>query len=255
MGIVETEGIVTKEVKYGETSRIITVITKEFGKISAIANNVRTGKSRLLAGLSLFVYSDFVLYEGKGKSGSLYRINEINVKEPFKNIKESIDKMAFASYFADIINKAVGENAPDTELLRLLLNALYFLDRDGADFELLKPVFEIKTAEICGYSPSFSSCGKCGSRDNLKILDPAGGSICCERCGTLLKTGFSMNDTVRELWKYIQSTGLKKSLSVNVNSDIIDYLSTLTEKYISYQLDYEFKTLKFLKSVRDAGKV
>ena len=64
-----------------------------------------------------------------------------------------------------------------------------------------------------------------------------------------------MNDTVRELWKYIQSTGLKKSLSVNVNSDIIDYLSTLTEKYISYQLDYEFKTLKFLKSVRDAGKV
>ena len=77
MGIVETEGIVTKEVKYGETSRIITIITKDFGKISAIANNVRTGKSRLLAGLSLFVYSDFVLYEGKGKSSSLYRINEI----------------------------------------------------------------------------------------------------------------------------------------------------------------------------------
>ena len=77
LGIVETEGIVTREVKYGESSRIITLITKDYGKISAIANNVRTGKLRLLSGLSLFVYSDFVLYEGKGKSGSLYRINEM----------------------------------------------------------------------------------------------------------------------------------------------------------------------------------
>lgn len=252
MGIVETEGIITKEVKYGETSRIVTVITKEFGKISAIANNVRTGKSKLLAGLSLFVYSDFVLYEGKKKSGSLYRINEINVKEPFGAIKENIDKMAYASYFADIANKAVEENNPDTELLRLLLNTLYFLDRDGADFELLKPVFEIKTAEICGYAPSFSKCGKCGAKKNLSFLDPAGGCVCCEKCGKLLKAGFQMNDTVRELWRYIQSSGMKKSLSVDVRDDVVSYLGAITERYISYQLDYDFKTLKFLKNVINA---
>lgn len=253
MGIVETEGIVTREVKYGESSRIITLITKDYGKISAIANNVRTGKLRLLSGLSLFVYSDFVLYEGKGKQGSLYRINEINVKEPFKNIKESIDKMAFASYFADIVNKTVGENNPDVEMLRLLLNSLYFLDRDEANFELLKPVFEIKTAEICGYSPFLLECTKCGKKENITYLDPIGGCGLCESCGKLAKKVFPMNNTVRELWKYIQTSPLKKSLSVTVNKDVIDYLSSVTEKYISVQLDTEFKTLEFLKSVLSAG--
>ena len=86
MGIVRTEGIITKEVKYGDTSRIVTLITKDFGKISAKANNVRTGKAHLLSGLSLFVFSEIVLYEGKGKNG-IFRINEINVKEPFKSIR------------------------------------------------------------------------------------------------------------------------------------------------------------------------
>jgi len=253
LGIVETEGIVTKEVKYGDTSRIITLITKDYGKISAIANNVRTGKSKLLSGLSLFVYSDFVLYEGKGKSSSLYRINEINVREPFKSIKESIDKMAYASYFADVVNKIVKENNPDQEMLRLLLNVLYFIDKDAADFELLKPVFEIKTAEICGYSPDFSECGKCGSKENIIYLDPIGGSGLCENCGRLIKKPFLMNNTIRELWKYIQNAGLKNALTISVNRDVVDYLSNLTEEYIAVQLDCEFKTLKFLKSVMSIG--
>ncbi len=253
MGLVETEGIVTKEIKYGDTSRIITLITKDYGKISAIANNVRTGKSKLIMGLSLFVYSDFVLYEGKGKSGSLYRVNEINVKEPFKKIKESIDKMAYASYFADVTNKVVGENNPDTEMMRLLLNSLYFLNNDGADFSLLKPVFEIKTALLCGYAPNFLECANCGAGEDIVYLDPVGGRGCCRRCGALLKQGYSMNETVKGLWEYIQSAGLKSALSVSAKQDTIDYLSQLTEKYLSVQLDSEFKTLNFLKNVLSAG--
>lgn len=248
MGIIRTDGIITKEVKYGDTSRIVVLITKDFGKISAIANNVRTGKARLLGGLSLFTYAELVLYEGKGKNG-LYRINEINVKEPFKNLCKSIDKMAYASYFADVTNKTVTENNPDTEMLRLLLNTLYILNTDGADFELLKAAFEIKTAKLCGYAPSFSPCGKCGGSEEIAYLDPEGGCGCCRNCGALLKKPLKINNTIRSLWEYIMDSGLKQSVSVKTDKKIIDYLSRLTENYLSVQLDYEFKTLKFLKNV------
>ena len=194
------------------------------------------------------MYSEIVLYEGKGKNG-LFRINEINVKEPFKNIRESIDKMAYASYFAEVTNKTVTENNPDAELLRLLLNTLYILNTDGADFELLKAVFEIKTAQICGYAPSLFPCGKCGREDNIIYLDPVGGCGCCDRCGMLLKKSLLMNNTVRSLWEYILNSGLKQSVSVSADKEIIEYLSRTTESYLSVQLDCEFKTLKFLKNV------
>ncbi|MBQ3573434.1 MAG: recombination protein O N-terminal domain-containing protein, partial [Clostridia bacterium] len=61
MAIIDAEGIVTKETKYGDTSRILTVVTKELGKISILAGNVRKGKSGLLGATSLFSHSRFTL--------------------------------------------------------------------------------------------------------------------------------------------------------------------------------------------------
>ena len=248
MGIVRTQGVITKETKFGETSKIITLITKDFGKISAIANNVRGAKSHLLSGLSLFTYSDIVLYEGKGKD-SLFRINEINVIESFKGIRESIDKMAYASYFSEIINKAVNENNPENELLGLFLNSLYMLNSDLADFRILKTAYEIKIAQISGYAPSFSECGKCGLKEKLLYVDPSEGYVCCERCGLLLKKSFKINNTVRDLWSFILNNNLKQAISVTVDKEITDYLNKLTEEYLSLKFETEFKTLKFLKNV------
>ena len=253
MGLVKTEGIVTKEVKFGETSRIITLVTKDFGKISAIANNVRTGKSKLLSGLSLFSYSEFVLYESKKKKESLYRINEINVIEHFKSIRESIDKMAYASYFSDIINRTVAENNPDTELLRLLLNSLYILDNEMCVPNLLKTVFEIKVAHISGYAPIFEKCIKCGREEQHFYMDVSGG-VLCDSCGKISGNVFPINNTVRELWKYIKMSPLKNAILVNAEKEVVDYLNNLTEKYLSYQLEFDFQTLKFLKNVMSVGE-
>lgn len=253
MGLVETEGIITKNIKFGDTSRIVTLLTKDFGRISAIANNVRTGKSRLLSGLFLFSYSSFVLYEGKKKSESLYRINEINLKEPFKNIRESIDKTAYASYFAEAAAKASREGEPDGELLSLLLNVLYFTDRDICPYPVIKAAFEIKAAKILGYAPSFDKCIKCGSAEELFFLDPAAGGVCCKKCGEAQKKRYVLNNTVRSLWSYIQKSGLKSAVSVEVSGETAQYLTSLTEAYLMYHMDCEFKTLDFLKKVVACG--
>ena len=74
MAIVDTEGIVTKETKYGDSSRILTVISRELGKISILAGSVRRGKSGLLTATTMFSHSRFTLF--KGGSSSLYKLNE-----------------------------------------------------------------------------------------------------------------------------------------------------------------------------------
>ena len=54
MSVIEAEGVVTREVKYGDSSRILTVITKEIGKISVLAGGARSNRSGLLAVTQLF---------------------------------------------------------------------------------------------------------------------------------------------------------------------------------------------------------
>lgn len=248
MSLIKTAGLITKTTKYGETSLIVTIITKDLGKVSAIASNVRTSKSRMLSGLQLFAYSEIVMYKGKGKKG-LYNINEITVAEAFSDIRSSLEKLAYASYFAEITNCVSTENSPDVDILRLLLNSLFVLDRDLQPYEKIKTVFEWRLAHICGYSPLIECCGNCGNSANLSGISLQDGTALCENCLSNSSLSIKLSQPMIELIKHITSIDDKKLFSFEAKKDVIDYLSRVSELYLQTQLEREFPTLSYLKKV------
>ena len=76
---IDVCGLVTREVKYGENSRILTVLAKDIGKVSVLASRARTNRSGLLTATQLFAYSNFTLF--KGRENSLMKMNEGEVIE------------------------------------------------------------------------------------------------------------------------------------------------------------------------------
>ena len=74
MPVIEVNGVVTREVRYGENSRILTVLAEDAGKISVLAGRARTNRSGLLTATQLFSYSNFSLF--KGRENSLLKLNE-----------------------------------------------------------------------------------------------------------------------------------------------------------------------------------
>lgn len=251
MGLIKTSGIVLRTTKYGETSLIATILTAEWGKISAIANNVRQSRSRMLGGLQLFAFSEIVMYQARSKNG-LYRIDEMNVMESFGGLRTDLDKMAYASYFAEITMSAAAEDSPEDELLRLLLNTLYALDKELWDREKIKAVFEWRTAAISGYSPRLFSCGVCDAKEKLGLFLQEGTTL-CESCGKD-KQGFAkLTLSMQKILDYIMNAEPKKIFSFDAKPEVMEYLSQIGEMYISLQLEKEFKTLDYLKKVRALG--
>lgn len=261
LSLVKTAGIVTREIKYGDSGKIVTVITRDLGRISAIAGNVRTGKSHMLAGLQMFAYSEFVLFRGKNKKG-LYSLNEVTAAETFSNIRMSLDKLAYASYFAEVVNRTASEDAPDEELLRLLLNALYVLDRDLQPYEKIKTVFEWRLAYTAGYAPVTDCCGNdggCGVRSEsgrdgaehepLAWLSPLQGRAYCEKCGAAVEDAVRLTPSMLKIIGYICTADSKKIFSFDASEKTIDYLSRVSELYLKIQLEHEFGTLDYLKKV------
>lgn len=88
---IDVCGLVTREVKYGENSRILTVLAKDIGKVSVLASRARTNRSGLLTATQLFAYSNFTLF--KGRENSLMKMNEGEVIESFSEIRNSLDNM------------------------------------------------------------------------------------------------------------------------------------------------------------------
>ncbi len=249
MGLIKTSGIVLKTTRYGETSLIVTLFTKDLGKVSAIANGARTNRSRMLAGLQLFAYSEMVMYKKKSKNG-LYHLDEMMVLESFDGIRQDLLKTAYASYFAEAIIEALSENSPDEEVLSLLLNTLFLTEKNLCPYEKIKTVFEWRMAALLGYAPQLENCGGCGKEDDLFGLSLSGGTIFCEKCQEGLKDAARLSEAMIKIIKYIISADAKKVFSFDTNEKNIKYLSEVSEMYLSIQLDRKIKTLEYLKKVR-----
>ncbi len=254
MGLIKTSGIVLKTTRYGETSLIVTLLTRDFGKVSAIANNARSNRSRMLAGLQLFAYSELVMYKAKSKNG-LYHLDEMNVLESFDGIRLSLDKTAYASYFAEVAIGSVGEDAPDEEFLALLLNSLFALDNELSEPEKIKTVFEWRTAAALGYSPQLEKCGSCGCDNSVFGISLADGFVVCEDCAKGKDGVAKLSAGMLKVIDYISKADSKKIFSFDANKKTVEYLSRVSEAYIATQLDREFKTLGYLKKVRTLGEV
>lgn len=250
MAIVDAEGIVTKETKYGDTSRILTVITRDHGKISVLAGNVRRGKSGLLTATSLFAYSRFTLFKG---TSSLYKLNEGELIMSFSKIRESLEKMAFASYFCDVTNTVVQENSPDERQAELLLRSLYMLTKDDVGYEKIKAAFEFKTLTIAGVMPNLSACGECGKTDRITAISPQNGNVYCDKCGKLYPSAFPLNTAILSAMAYIYIADDKKIFAFDMSEASLRYLSELGEKCVEILLDKKFKTLDYLRKVTALG--
>lgn len=247
MAIIDVEGIVTKETKYGDTSRILTVVTRTLGKISVLAGNVRRGKSGLLSATSLFSYSKFTVF--KNGSSSLYKLNEGELITSFPEIRESLEKMAYASYFCDITNTVIQEGTPNNEQTDLTLRSLYLLCNSEMNPEKIKAVFEFRTITFEGLMADLSVCGKCNSSENIVGINPYNGIVLCENCISEFPSTFPINKSIYAAIAYISLAEPKKIYSFNMSDKSISYLSTLGEKFIGILLERDFKTLDYLKKV------
>ena len=152
---LKTDGIVLRETEYKDNDKLLTLLTRENGQLTAKARGVKSRTSKLRAGCQFLTLSEFTLLDYQGK----YTVTESVPKEMFPHLREDVELLSLASYFAQVTETISQEDAPDPELLSLLLNCLYVLNRETAPQTLIKAVFELKTMCLAGYLPDLSRRG------------------------------------------------------------------------------------------------
>lgn len=251
MATFETEALVLKQFDLGESDRLITLYTREKGKLKAVARGARKGnKSR--SGLVLpFSYHNFTLYQGK----SLAKINHIESIAMNSNLREDLDYMAYASVVSEYVERAGLEDEADQALFSLLAVILEKMNQ-AAKSELLFYfiIFKAKLLLLLGVKPEIENCTVCGEKVNLNSSTPLsveeGGSICknCFNDNQYKYDLFSLNE-MRALYK-ITFAEISKLKSAQFSEAILEKINDLTEKFLIYHLDLKPKSLSFLYTMR-----
>lgn len=243
---LNTKGLVIRVTPYNDTDAILSVLTPNHGKLSVKARGLRRKNSPLIAPCQLLAYAEFTLFEYRG----MYTVNEAASIELFSSLRKDLQKLSLGSYFAQAAETMSQEDLPNPDLLSLVLNCLYALSKLGLPEAMVKSVFELRSACLCGYAPDLYGCYRCGC-DYPDRFDITEGRLECGPCRDSQSSGLRMPLTpgVLDAMRYICVCDSRKLFSFSVSADTLELLSSVTESYLSTQLERGFSSLDFYKSL------
>ena len=239
------QAIVLRVTDYNDRDALLTVLSRNHGKLTIKARGLRRKNSPLIAPCQLLAYGEFTLFEYRGQ----YTINEAHSIELFQSLRRDLTRLSLGTYFAQAAELISQEDLPNPELQSLLLNSLYALSKLGLPEPLVKAVFELRAACLAGYTPDLYGCHICGSQ-NPDRFDLSAGQLECRGCH-VGSGGIRMPVTpgLVEAMRYICLCDPKRLFGFQVGEGTLEQLGQLSEAYLTTQLERGFSALDFYKSL------
>ncbi len=195
--VYKSEALVLRHINFGEADRILTLVTPQHGKISAIAKGSRKVTSKLASAVDLVTRAQFVLATGR----ELDVVTQAVVQERFDHLRESLWHATAGYTVAEALDRALAEREPHPDIYVLALDTLRRLDAD-ADAWLADPTpqnpagptsrgwaamrfFDLVLLDLLGYRPAFHTCVSC--ENPLQAVEDNGfnaelGGAVCPSC-------------------------------------------------------------------------
>lgn len=245
--LLKLEGVVIKQTKYSDSDRILTILSKQKGKIQAMSKRSRSQKSKIFACSQILTESDFVVYKGRNS----FNINQGEVIKSYYRIKEDLDKLSYAMYILELVDASILEGEPNEKVYGLLLKTLDILSDYKGNYKLLILAFELKYMSFIGFKPSLKKCCECSKdiKQSAAFSHRQGGFL-CEECKNHFSYDMDLDCNMINCLQKLLYSKLDDIDSIEINEKELDQLKVLFNRYIEYYVEKkDFKSLKFLKAV------
>jgi len=239
-------GIVLKRISLGEKDRILTIYTRERGKLSAVAKGARRPGSKLAGASEPFTYSKMQLATGK----DLDVLTQADIRESFPNVKNTVKSIAYAIYMLELVSSFIDERQPNPDLFDTLLSSMYVLE-SGTDPEITSRYFEINLLSILGYDPHFDACLRCGHKtDKDKVaFSPSLGGVVCQDCGFVPTDAIWISGAAASYVQALRKVEPHKLKDLNFPIGALRDLARVFKFHIRYRLEHNLKSTDFIDTL------
>ena len=252
MPLFTTNAIVIRSLHYGESDKIVTFFTRDFGKLKAIVKGARRSRKRFQNALDLFSHLRLIFFDREEMG--LARGQNGDILDSFPRIREDLKKIFYGNYFLELVNEMAGEREPNQAAFELLFLFLSDLEAGEPQEERLR-MFEIRMLSLFGYRPNMKRCDLC-KRDweDLKEARSAyfsleKGSLLCDRCSKTWNNLVPLSLGTARLIEKISQIELPKMDRLRFTPRALSESRELLPRFITYQLGKELKSLKALKTL------
>lgn len=248
-----TPGILLRKLAYGEFDFIITFLTRDIGKIGAIAKSAQKSTKRFAGALELFTHLELVLSR-KGREGLFY-LQEVAIKRPFEGLRTSWLKTAYASYWGELVDRWSEKERKLEPVYDLLLGVLTVLDRDDCHTEALSILFQMRFLSLIGIQPNLEKCLRCRTSlsrvqgTHLHFVLEMGGVI-CSRCAHTSRSNLNLSKGCAKQLQWVQKGTLSQATRVRFSPSAIKEGQRLLEAFVPFHLGHAPQSLQVLQKAR-----
>ena len=246
MKIESIEGIILSETNYSESSKILNVLTKEYGLIGVISKGCRNMKSKL-RGVSrkLLLGTIHIYYKPNGLS-TLIGVDVIN---SYSKTLMDLEKISYASFILDLINQVL-KQTDDPNIFDLLKNTLNKLE-EGLNPIALTNILELKLLDYLGVSPSIDNCAHCGSTKEIVTLSSDAGGYVCRNC---YNNEPLVSDKTIKMIRMYYYVDIKNITKLDVSSEVTNEINRFLDDYYDRFTGLYIKSKDFLKKINSLNK-
>jgi DNA repair protein RecO (recombination protein O) len=242
--IQKVEGIVIRTTDYGESNKIVTLFTRELGKVGVMSRGAKKPKNRLSAASQLFMYGTFVFQQSSG----LGQLNQADIANSFREVRNDLFRASYATYIVELTDKLTEDRQSNPFHFELLYQVLHYLD-EGIDAEVILRIYEMKMLAVAGIKPELDQCVSCGSTDVPSAFSIRQAGFLCKSCLHLDERAYHISPQAARLLRLFYHFDLQRLGQISLKKETKKELQTIISAYYDEYSGLRLKSKRFLEQM------
>jgi DNA repair protein RecO (recombination protein O) len=244
---LRVESVVLHHTDWGEADRLLTLFTRELGRVRAVAKGVRKPRSRKAGHLEPFTRSNLQLARGR----DLFIITQAEAVATYPALKDDLILLGFASYIVELVTRFTYEEGENQALYRLLANSLDWLNR-GDDPTIVIHYYEIRLLDLVGFRPQLFNCAQCEKEIHPEdqFFSASQGGVLCPNCGDRSSDRRPISIAALKFLRHFQRSNYADASRAQIDEVTNTEIETVMHYYLTHILERGLNTPSFIRRVK-----
>ncbi len=242
------EAVVLRHTDWGEADRLLTLYSRELGKVRAVAKGARKLRSRKAGHLEPFTRVTLMLARGR----DLWIITQAESVDAFLPLRENLVLTGYAAYVIELLDRFTYEEGENRALYSLLVDTLGRLSA-GQDIFLTTRYYEIRLLDFLGFRPELFHCVNCGSdiRAQDQFFSAQHGGAVCPNCPAAVPGSRAVSMLALKFLRHLQRSTYGEAARAVVPPPVQREMETLLQYYLTYLLERGLNAPAFIRKVSE----
>ncbi|WP_100406763.1 DNA repair protein RecO [Bacillus solitudinis] len=240
----KVEGIVIRTTDYGESNKIVTIYSKELGKIGVMSRGSKKPKSRLTAVSQLFIHGMFLLQKSQG----LGTLSQGEIIDSFREVRNDLFRASYATYVVELTDKLTDDRKPSSAIFNLLSQTLHLLN-EGVEPEILLRIYEMKMLSVAGIQPQLDECVHCHLTDLPVAFSIRHAGFLCKRCVHIDDNARRISPQTARLLRLFFYIDLNRLGQISLKEETRATLRAIINDYYDEYSGVTLKSRRFLEQL------